>query len=210
MSTVWRRVELNYGYVVVYANGYFDIHYNVPGYGADLEKVRVDDPNYGLLALASRIEDQAGNHEGTGKWYEELARRVREEGWCVAQCATKTWLYYPPPNACERAREACELWQGGFVRFISADELEDLASKRYELARRMREDAATLRALYEEAPKPPPYTPPPAPPPTPPPTPPPVTPPTATTLLSYILATTPLVVTIGVIVAESTKAWVRG
>jgi hypothetical protein len=176
LSTVWRRVVLNYGYVVVYVNGYFDVHYSVPGFGVDLVKIRVDDSDWGLLALADKLDYYAKTHVESAESYDWYISKLKED-WCLAECVTGAWLIYPPPNACEKAKSACEAFQGGFKRLVTIEELEELKKRELEIAENMRKDADTLRTLYYEAPKPPPITPPPTPVPVPTPPPPVVTPP---------------------------------
>jgi hypothetical protein len=145
-----RRVELNYGYAVRYDRRWC-IRWFSGGFGFDVCDL-VDDPSFGIEAVAKRIEHYAWLCESTANALLKDAQLIRS-GWCSALC--KSGYRFTKPT-CEEARAYCESWQGGFVKFVPAEDLE--AGARYELerARKMREDAQRIRSLLEPVPAPPP------------------------------------------------------
>jgi hypothetical protein len=144
-----RRVELNYGYAVRYDNQW-EIRYKVRGLLIDVWDT-VDSPTWGIEAVARRLEREAMEKEITGREYQRLADFIRSGG-CVAVC--KTGAIFSKPT-CEEAKAYCEAWQGGFVRFATAEEFEKEARRYFEEASKMREDVEKIRSLLIPAPTPP-------------------------------------------------------
>jgi hypothetical protein len=148
-----KELSLNYGYARLHVDGRYDIVYSVPGYGVNLTSVRVDDPEYGLNAVASKLRSVADSFFKNASSYRDYASKIRE-GWCLAECASGAWLIYPPPDACDKARSACEAFQGGFKRFIYVDELEELARMSEEYGGKIMADADTLDRAEPPSPLP--------------------------------------------------------
>jgi Putative modulator of DNA gyrase. len=157
-----RRVDLNFGYAKRYDNQW-EIRYSVRGLYIDVRDT-VDSPAWGIEAVARKIEREAMLRETTGREYQELADFIRSGG-CVAVC--KTGAIFSKPT-CEEAKAYCETWQGGFVRFATAEEFEEKARRYFEEASKMREDVEKIRSLLTPAPPPTPTPTPPTPTPTPP------------------------------------------
>jgi hypothetical protein len=111
----------------------------------------VDSPTWGIEAVARRLEREAMEKEITGREYQKLADFIRSGG-CVAVC--KTGAIFSKPT-CEEAKAYCEAWQGGFVRFATAEEFEKEARRYFEEASKMREDVEKIRSLLIPAPTPP-------------------------------------------------------
>jgi hypothetical protein len=145
-----RRVELNYGYAVRYDSRWC-IRWQSGVYFLDVCDT-VDSPIFGIEAIARQIERYASLSEATANSLLKDAQLIRS-GWCSALC--KTGMRFTKPT-CEEARKHCEDWQGGFVRFITAEELEAEANKYMEIAQKRREDAQKIRSLLEPIPAPPP------------------------------------------------------
>jgi hypothetical protein len=69
------------------------------------------------------------------------------QGYCIAVCKSGTGLY---DYTCEGARERCELWQGGFVRFVTLDELQNNLVVTQDVLSKVSADYEALKAFFAQ------------------------------------------------------------
>ena len=142
------RIELNYGYIEVEDKRYY-MEYTIPRYGTNYYRGWIDDPVWGISYIISLLEKWAKRHEEQYRMYKSLADYVKAGGY-VAECRTGAWFKAMSP---EEASGLC-VWQGGFVRFIPAEEFEQIANECLEAVYKIREDVEKLRQYFFPAPAP--------------------------------------------------------
>jgi len=130
------EVRLNFGKLIVRDNVY-DLYWQVQGYGVSVAGVA-------LLVLYEAVEtvvDAYVAYLGLAKQMDEYISYV-DKGWCIAECRSGAWIVQ---QTCEKAREACELWQNGFSRFVTRDELVARKARYEETAQKIMLDINTIQ-----------------------------------------------------------------
>ena len=134
--TVVAYKNLNYGRIEYNDDGTYNLVYNAPGVGCNLTRESVD----GILSMADRIADTARSNINYLQQYIDYINN----GYCVVECVESTFMVQ---DTCEKAIEACKLFQGGYTGHIwTVDEIESLKEPYYKMA----EDYDTIRNFVEE------------------------------------------------------------
>ncbi|MEM3580842.1 MAG: carboxypeptidase regulatory-like domain-containing protein [Candidatus Bathyarchaeia archaeon] len=111
---------LCYGYIAKLSNGAYFITYTIPGYGCDL--IVLDRTQ--LSKIASDIASQA---DSTYNFYMEKINYI-QQGYCVAKCQNTDFMVQ---DTCDKAMLACELYQGGFIKYWTVDEIYSISNTWY-------------------------------------------------------------------------------
>jgi hypothetical protein len=137
---VSREVSLNFGRLVVRPVDnltVYDLYWQVPGYGVSVAGVTLPV----LYEAVETIVDAYVGYLGLAKQMDEYISYV-DKGWCIAECRSGAWIVQ---QTCEKAREACELWQNGFSRFVTRDELVSRKARYEETAQKTLLDINTIQ-----------------------------------------------------------------
>jgi hypothetical protein len=143
-------LTLNYGTLTKFrvspeAPESYALHYSIPPPGG-----RGIDCAGSLRAVQSVVEQF---FPGKIKDLEQLVRGVQydidwlRQGYCIAICKSGTGIY---DYTCERARERCELWQGGFVRFVTLEELQYNLAVTQDVLSKVSADYEALKAFFAQ------------------------------------------------------------
>ncbi len=111
--------KLNYGYIELYSSGYYHLVYSGVGYGCNLTSTKS-----GILEIADRIKAVANSNI---EYLTKLQNYIKS-GKCVGECKNSKFIVQ---DTCDRVRDACEKFQGGFIHFWTVDELESLKKPYY-------------------------------------------------------------------------------
>jgi len=130
------EVRLNFGRLIVRDNVY-DLYWQVPGYGVSVAGVTLPV----LYEAVATLVDAYVGYLGLAKQMDEYISYV-DNGWCIAECRSGAWIVQ---QTCEKAREACELWQNGFSRFVTRDELVERKARYEETAQKTLLDINTIQ-----------------------------------------------------------------
>jgi hypothetical protein len=148
-------LSLNYGTLTKFrvspeAPESYKLHYAVPppgGGGIDYA---------GSLTAVQSVVEQF--FPGKIKDLEQLVAGIQHDidwlrqGYCIAVCKSGTGIR---DYTCEGARERCELWQGGFVRFVTLEELQNNLAVTQDMLSKVSADYEVLKAFFAQFPPPP-------------------------------------------------------
>jgi hypothetical protein len=143
-------LSLNYGTLTKFrvrpeAPESYKLHYMVPppgGGGIDYA---------GSLAAVQSVVEQF--FPGKVRDLEQLIAGIQHDidwlrqGYCIAICKSGTGIH---DYTCERAREGCEAWQGGFVRFVTLEELQNNLAVTQDVLSKVRTDYEVLKAFFAQ------------------------------------------------------------
>jgi hypothetical protein len=143
-------LTLNYGTLTKFrvspeAPESYALHYSVPppgGGGIDYA---------GSLRAVQSVVEQF--FPGKIKDLEQLVEGVQydidwlRQGYCIAICKSGTGIR---DYTCEGARERCELWQGGFVRFVTLEELQNNLAVTQDVLSKVSADYDALKAFFAQ------------------------------------------------------------
>ncbi len=120
--TIVLSKKLNYGIIEYDDSGYFILKYNAPGIGVDLSGLtNIDAINY-----AEKIKDIANENINYLNKYQNYIR----QGGCVGECVNSKFF---AQDTCEKVKEGCELFQGGFKHFWTIEQIEELKKPDYDM-----------------------------------------------------------------------------